>query len=1204
MTTENRRIPFEPRAFLAALGLALASFLSPTSATAQVVCQTYQTVCASACDYTAIQAAVDAIPGTPLAGNWCVDITDNGTYAEQVTVAGKSANGFQIYIGTTTGASRPTVTPPAFSTAAFLIVNTSISVQGLNVVIDQDIPYGVWASSAYARLTDVSVSTSGSLGFTAAGVRLSSFSAVSNSSVTAWNAHGIWLDGGAYTSISNSSMTTNAANYAALALTDSSFNSVTQSYMSNPSGYGASLLDSGYNTISQSVVQNSTPTASALRITATGPGKAVYNLVERSDVFNPAGHAGMISFGADNNDVYRSTFTSNSSIHRALELNNVSSTTVTQSYMANSAGYGMSIAFSTGVSINDSMMESSSGFGLFVDVSSGVKWNGSKAQGNPAVYVRSSTQTAISSGELNTFGGGKGLWIANGNVGVSASFLAIFGASAAEGILLDGPNTGVLSFSSVTIAGPNVGFSIAPQAPGAALTVASVTFQGLNAGATAFNLTGGILVSTFSGVNFADGSIAVNVNAAALAGGSRVTMAAAAGPRAGPAFENDPAGFVDWPGFTGGGVAGLSALGYTGISAGGFTANWSSTLPGGTVFYLKLSTNTFATINSTHSTTNTNFTFSGLVPSTAYNVRLSTSAGAGDFLGLGSVTTPAGGGAAVNFNFFSNGASVIASANGQNETGLNVVADSISGDIYVVFASTPGATASRNDGHDTAGVVGLAKYGPAGNFISSRTLAIDSDGTMALDGSGNVFVAELDKSLGVNSRRITKYGPALNPLASRAVSSASTGGFGALISDGSTLFALIEDRNDDTAKLVAYDSNLTALATAAPFGLGAGMPIRGHGITGDGSGFGYVLVSSDSPNAPVHLLKYPVSPIASLDLASPASQAVLPDVTNKQNARVAMAAGMVYVAFPSPAGTSVLVREYDSGLNYTGVSSTITNTAAPFGKARVAIESDNQTVFVAATSDGGGGGDYLVTRFAGDGLAFISSATYNSPTFLPDQAFGLALGSGGEVFVTGASSDTIANANAATVRLMLAGAPANCGPSLLFAEPVTAVSTHSLTFNWTPDGCPSGTLYTAMISSDAFTTIAASLQTTDRFAAFANLQPGTAYSAKVSTTGAFAGSVLAGTSATFDTGTLSISGTVGYAGFQPGGVRVEAFTTPSMAGAPAFAQKLSGAAYYLPTGAGTFYLRASLDVLGDGIFRAWADNGTLGPVAVSGSSVT
>src|SRR5581483_11935957 len=91
------------------------------------------TVCASGCNYNTISAAIAAIPTSALTGNYCVDIQDNGPYIEQVTINGKNANGFQIIIGTTTGSAVPVVNPPA-SSAAFLVLNSSVTLANLRVV--------------------------------------------------------------------------------------------------------------------------------------------------------------------------------------------------------------------------------------------------------------------------------------------------------------------------------------------------------------------------------------------------------------------------------------------------------------------------------------------------------------------------------------------------------------------------------------------------------------------------------------------------------------------------------------------------------------------------------------------------------------------------------------------------------------------------------------------------------------------------------------------------------------------------------------------------------------------------------------------------------------------------------------------------------------------------------------------------------------
>jgi hypothetical protein len=652
-------------------------------------------------------------------------------------------------------------------------------------------------------------------------------------------------------------------------------------------------------------------------------------------------------------------------------------------------------------------------------------------------------------------------------------------------------------------------------------------------------------------------------------------------------------------------VVDITPLGYTGVSAGGLTANWNTSLAFGTTFYLKISSNAFATINSVGSTINTNFVYSGLTPSLTYTVRVSTLISGTPFSSLGPVTLPAGGGGAINFNFSVNGpASIIGSANGQNEAGLNVVVDRISGGgpyTYVVFFSTPGATAARGFGHDTAGVVGLVRYGPGGNAISSRTLAIDSDGKMAVDNAGNVFVAEMDKSLGLNSRWISKYSPSLGLVGSVYVSSSAVGDFGSLASNGTSVYAQIEDRNDNTLKLVNYDANLVVLATAAPYSL-SGNPMRAFGIAGDNL-YGYVLVSSAAPNAPVHLLRYPTG---ALNGATPLPDVVVAGLTASQEPRLTATAGKVYVAFPS--GTSVFVREFDTALNYTGVSSTITNVSGPFGKARVSIDSANNAVFVAATVANSDPGDYVVAKYdATNALAFVSSATYNSPTVLSDQAFGMAVGNSGEVYVTGASSDTIGNANAATVKFVLAGGGGSCGSPVISSGVVSGMSTSSMTFTWSPHpACPGGTVFTVQISSDSFATIISSLTTTVPFAAFTGLAQGTAYTVAVSTTGQVAGSPQIGPGTTFNSAALSISGSVIYPGFQPGAIKVEAFTNAASTGAPSAYQFLpSTGAFYLTVPANTYYLRAFVDVANNGSFQAWEDQGTFGAsINVTASSAT
>jgi hypothetical protein len=342
--------------------------------------------------YATISAGVAALPAT-LTGHSCVVVRDAATYNEQVTVEGFTNNGSSISIFTDPAAGAwALVDPPAASTAAFRIANASVNVMGLDIRVDQNIPYGVWASSAYVQISSVNISTSGSLGIYTAGVRISSWSAIGYSSVTAWNAHGLWLDGSTmtavsystfqaknlafyalyvngassntftvvvasntagyaaylnagakYNTISQSSMTSNRASYAALYLTQASSNTITRSYMTNVSGHGAHLdTNATYNTISQSTMTTNNTTRSALYL-----GGAAYNTITQSYIANPLYIGAHLDSNADYNTISQSTMTCGGAGNYALQLAGLpgaSYNTITQSYMINLAGGGASMA--------------------------------------------------------------------------------------------------------------------------------------------------------------------------------------------------------------------------------------------------------------------------------------------------------------------------------------------------------------------------------------------------------------------------------------------------------------------------------------------------------------------------------------------------------------------------------------------------------------------------------------------------------------------------------------------------------------------------------------------------------------------------------------------------------------------------------------------------------------------------------------------
>ncbi|MDP3543010.1 MAG: NosD domain-containing protein, partial [Elusimicrobiota bacterium] len=279
--------------FIASLLLA-----SAAPARAAVTCTGAQTYNVPG-TYATISLAVAAITPTTLTEPVCVTIGDDGTYAEQVTVQGFTNNGSSITIQAAPGFT-PVVSPPALSTAAFLIANASVNVQGISAVISQSVPYGVWASSGYVSLSSVSVSTSGNLGIYTAGVRISSWSAISYSSVTVWGAHGFWLDGATATAVAFSAAVNKSATQYPVFLDGGKNNDFTALFARNShvSGYGLYALGADSNTVTQSYLWGGSRGA----YLDTGSD---YNAISLSTTIGNSQY-GLYAVGADSNTVTQS----------------------------------------------------------------------------------------------------------------------------------------------------------------------------------------------------------------------------------------------------------------------------------------------------------------------------------------------------------------------------------------------------------------------------------------------------------------------------------------------------------------------------------------------------------------------------------------------------------------------------------------------------------------------------------------------------------------------------------------------------------------------------------------------------------------------------------------------------------------------------------------------------------------------------------
>lgn len=254
--------------------------------------------------YATIQAAVDALP-TTLSGHTCVVVRDAAVYNEQVTVGNFANNGSSLTIRHHIGAAgaRATVRPPGGSQAAFRILNASVNVVGLDVDINQNIPYGIHASSGWVSITSVTVSTSGAFGVTTAGISLSSWSTVSYASVTVANAPALTFTAAAKGSLVTRSTFTSGSIIAAVYFAGASTNTLSYSRVHNGGGAGVLLaLGSHYNVVAQSSITTSGNNYEGVFLT-----NAASNTLSGSYVYSSNGPGVRLSNGAEQNLVWGST---------------------------------------------------------------------------------------------------------------------------------------------------------------------------------------------------------------------------------------------------------------------------------------------------------------------------------------------------------------------------------------------------------------------------------------------------------------------------------------------------------------------------------------------------------------------------------------------------------------------------------------------------------------------------------------------------------------------------------------------------------------------------------------------------------------------------------------------------------------------------------------------------------------------------------
>ncbi len=286
------------------------NFVSSTRTLAEAVpCAVTKTVCASGCNRTTINDALADIPTDMSGGYSCVLIKDNRTYTEQVTIQGFATGVSSLTIMSDVSVNPdPVIDPPAGSTAAFRVLNSSVNIFGVRIIPTSSIPYGIRASSANVTLSSVSVLGGTSSRIYTAGVSITSFSVISYSSVSVFGGNGemaLYMDG----SLSNISYSTAAlvgGSGRALYLYGGSSNTVTSCLISGGAGNNseaAYIHAANNNTLSFSTITASTGDPGGVALSVN----SAYSNTIRQNRIEGGNGSGVVSFGGQGIYVFNSS---------------------------------------------------------------------------------------------------------------------------------------------------------------------------------------------------------------------------------------------------------------------------------------------------------------------------------------------------------------------------------------------------------------------------------------------------------------------------------------------------------------------------------------------------------------------------------------------------------------------------------------------------------------------------------------------------------------------------------------------------------------------------------------------------------------------------------------------------------------------------------------------------------------------------------
>ncbi|HBT62072.1 MAG TPA: hypothetical protein DEB40_10055, partial [Elusimicrobia bacterium] len=385
-----------------------------------LTCNTTKTV---GVDYTTINGAIGAIP-LSMTGNYCIKI-NGGTYAEEVRVTSRTSNNWMIYISSAAGAT-VIINPPAGKTAALWISNTSVTVQGINIIPTSDLAatsYGVYVTSQQVTISSVNVIDPDS-DIKTAGMYLNSWNTVSYSSVTVQAAHGFYLNGSSATTVSYSTAQVASASLYALYLNNAASNTFSVFTASNTAGRSGYILNSPSNHIAEGMFLG---TGEAMRINGSSS-----NTITNSILIDKA-------------NTWAVVLTGNS------KYNTVSQSTAT------------------------SLPGSGTLYGMYTDSSSNTV-TGCYIQGGGGFENNDADGTVIMDSVLVAHNTSQSGFITRNGVNATLTANTVYGGSQSGGITIDSSNSGMIRVSTNTIMpSAKYGFYISAQASGAQIWITSNT---------------------------------------------------------------------------------------------------------------------------------------------------------------------------------------------------------------------------------------------------------------------------------------------------------------------------------------------------------------------------------------------------------------------------------------------------------------------------------------------------------------------------------------------------------------------------------------------------------------------------------------------------------------------------------------------------------------------------------------------------------